>query len=273
MFFHTIESLIYTMYPLNLPVITIVTPSLNQGDFIEKTITSVLSQGYPHLEYIVIDGGSTDRTIEVLSRHSEKIKWRSQKDNGQTEAINIGMGMANGDIITYLNADDILLPGSLRIVGEIFTKHRNVQWLTGRCMIINDKGDNIRPSISLYKNLLLQLRSYHALLVTNYIAQPATFLRRSLMEKCGIFDEELRYVMDYEYWLRLWKTEPPMILDQELAGFRIHSNAKTTSAGHLSQYINEEERIIARYTKSLFWRLAHKAHRTLMTKSYSLINR
>jgi len=260
------------MNPLNLPVITIVTPSLNQGDFIEQTITSVLSQEYPRLEYVVIDGGSTDHTLDILSRYSGKIKWQSQEDNGQTEAINTGIGMTSGDIIAYLNADDILLPGSLNLVGELFMKHDNIQWLTGRCNIINSRGVSIRPAISLYKNLLLHLHSYHALLITNYISQPSTFMRRKLMEKSGLFDERLKYVMDYEYWLRAWKIEPPFILHNELSGFRIHGHAKTTYAGHSSQYIEEEKSIIARYTTSPLWRFAHDAHRTFMTKVYSLIN-
>ena len=257
----------------NLPSITIVTPSLNQGSFIEATIASVLSQKYPRLEYIIADGSSTDNTLDVLKKYSEVVKWYSKKDNGQTEAINNGMRMATGDIVAYLNADDILLPGSLFLVAEIFAKQKNIQWLTGQCRIIDENGKDIRPIIALYKNLLLYSRSDRGLLVTNYISQPATFWRRSLMEQCGLLDESLHYVMDYEYWLRLWKTAPPFILHKALAGFRVQSNSKTTSRGHLDGYIKEEQRIIARHTASHFWSVLHDVHRLLMTGAYALINR
>lgn len=257
----------------DLPSITIVTPSLNQGHFIEETIVSILSQKYPRLEYIIADGGSTDNTLEVLRKYSEKVKWYSRKDNGQTEAVNNGMRMASGEIVAYLNADDILLPGSLFLVGEMFKRHENILWLTGQCKIINEEGKDMRPLISLYKNLLLYLRSYRFLLMTNYVSQPATFWRRSLLEQCGWLDESLHYVMDYEYWLRLWKAAPPMILHTDLAGFRIQGNSKTTSAGHLNNYIEEEKRIIARHSESGFWGWMHDVHRLLMTGVYSFINR
>ena len=260
------------MSAINLPSITIVTPSLNQGCFIEETITSVLSQEYPNLEYIVTDGGSTDGTINILKKYSDRVKWHSKKDNGQTHAINIGLRMAAGEIVGYLNADDILLPNSLLQIGESFAENVNTQWLTGRCRIIDEEGHTIRPLIALYKNLYLYTKSYNALLITNYISQPATFWRKDILSTQGFLDENLKYVMDYEYWLRIWKTTPPAILHRELAGFRIQNNSKTTSSGHLDDYINEEIVIIERHSNSRFWKWMHDAHRLLMTGAYSLIN-
>jgi glycosyltransferase involved in cell wall biosynthesis len=257
----------------NLPSISIVTPSLNQGSFIEATINSVLSQQYPRLEYIIADGGSTDNTLDVLKKYSGRLHWYSKKDKGQTEAINNGMRKSSGELVAYLNADDILLPGTLLIVAEIFAKNAGVQWLTGRCRIIDENGKAIRPLIALYKNLLLYSRSYHGLLVTNYISQPATFWRRNLLETCGLLDEGLHYVMDYEYWLRLWQITPPFVLHKDLAGFRIQSNSKTTSAGHLDRYVEEEKRIVARHGRSRYWSFMHAAHRWLMTRAYAFINR
>ena len=259
--------------PSSLPLISIVTPSLNQGEYIERTIQSVLSQGYPQLEYIVLDGGSNDNTIDVLSKYTGQIIWKSEKDNGQTQAINKGITLAKGEIITYLNADDLLTPKSLWRVGEIFAKKPKVLWLTGRCKIINENDDEIRSIISIYKDLLLTTRNRNTLLVTNYISQPATFLRRNLIEKCGLFNEQLHYVMDYEYWLRAWQIAPPLVLKDTLAAFRVHKNAKTTSSGHSAKYISEEQIVIARHTNSRFWQVTHNIHRILMTKTYSIINR
>lgn len=256
-----------------LPRISIVTPSLNQGDFIEFTIQSVLSQDYPNLDYIVADGGSTDQTLSILNKFNKQITWVSEKDKGQTDAINKGFQLATGKIFAYLNADDILLPGSLNRVANIFVEHPETMWLTGRCRIIGANGKNVRRAIYLYKNFLLYLPSYRLLLVTNYISQPATFWRKELVNRCGFFDTNLNYVMDYEYWLRIWKIASPYIYHQDIAGFRIQRNSKTTSVGHLQDYIVEENRVVEKYSPSRIWCQLHDLHRMLMTKIYSFINR
>ncbi len=257
----------------NLPSISIVTPSLNQEKFIEATIQSVLEQGYPSLEYIVMDGGSTDGTLEILKKYDTSIRWFSEKDSGQTNAINKGLKLASGAILAYLNADDILMPGSLRLVAEQFLSHPEAGWITGRSRIIDEQGNAIRSSISLYKNALLLTRSYRLLLVTNYISQPATFWRRTLLDQCGLLDESFDYVMDYEYWFRLWKLTPPHIIHRELAGFRIQKMSKTTTLGHLGDYIEEEKRILRQYAPAGIWKKLHDLHRYGMTKVYSWINR
>lgn len=255
------------------PRISIVTPSLNQGDFIEITIRSVLSQEYPNLEYIIIDGGSTDGTLSILNRYGGQIHWISESDKGQTDAINKGLRLATGDVLSYVNADDILLPGSLREVGNIFKKHPEVQWLTGKCKIIDENGKDVRGAIYFYKNILLCLSSYRLLLLTNYISQPATFWRRELIDLCGLFDSNLNYVMDYEYWLRIWKVASPYIHSHDMAGFRIQRNSKTTSGGHLQDYVTEETLVVERHSPSKIWRRLHKVHRLLMTNIYRFVNR
>lgn len=255
------------------PSISIVTPSLNQGEFIENTILSVLSQDYPNLEYIVMDGGSSDNTLEVLKKYNERIKWVSEPDKGQTNAINKGLDLTHGSIFGYLNADDVLLPGTLQKVGNVFGSRLEVQWVTGQCRIINENNHEIRKAITIYKNLLLRFHSFPLLLTTNYISQPATFWRRDLMNEMGLLDEELHYVMDYEYWLRFSSKYPPAFIPEYLASFTIHTASKTTSSGHKDVYINEERDIIQRHTSSEFLIFMHNAHRYLMTWIYSLINR
>ena len=258
---------------VNYPKISLVTPSLNQGRFIEETIQSVLSQNYPNLEYIVMDGGSTDNTLAVLERYSNQLKWVSEKDTGQTNAINKGLRMACGEILAYLNADDLLLPGTLLKVANLFTKHPQTMWITGQCRIIDENNREIRKLITAYKNLWLHLRHPAILLITDYISQPSTFWRASVMHEMGYLDESLHYVMDYEYWLRLYAKYPPIFIPEYLAAFKIHPQSKTTSTGHKNVFIEEERNIIQRHTKSRLLMLLHNLHRLLMTSTYSLINR
>lgn len=255
------------------PRISIVTPSLNQGDFIEQTIQSILAQEYPNLDYIVVDGGSTDGTLSILNKFNGKIKWISERDSGQAEAINKGLRLATGEILTYVNADDILLSGSLALIANLFVANPNAKWLTGRCRIINENGKDVRSGIYIYKNCLLYSSSYHLLLLTNYISQPATFWRKGLLDHCGFFDTRLKYVMDYDYWLRLWKIIPPHILHQDIAGFRIHHKSKTTSGGHLQDYILEENQVVERHSPSKIWYQLHGLHRLFMTNVYRVMNR
>jgi glycosyltransferase involved in cell wall biosynthesis len=255
------------------PKISLITPSLNQGKFIEETIQSVLSQNYPNLEYIVMDGGSSDNTLSVLERYSTRLKWVSEKDNGQTDAINKGMRMVNGDILAYLNADDLLLPGTLLRVAQLFTENPETMWLTGQCLIIDEGNREIRKLITAYKNLWLRLRHPSILLITDYISQPATFWRASVIHAVGHMDDRLHYTMDYDYWLRLYSNYPPLFVPEYLAAFKIHPQSKTTSTGHKDVFIEEELSVIRRYTNSRILLQLHIFHRSLMTLVYSLLNR
>jgi len=185
------------------PKITIITPSFNQGQFIEKTILSILSQDYPNLEYFVIDGGSSDNTLQILEKYTERLTWISEPDRGQTDAINKGLRRATGDIVAYLNSDDLLSPNTLLEVGAIFAARPQTVWVTGQCLIVDENGREVRRLITMYKNILLRLRSFSLLLIMDYISQPATFWRRNIIEEIGMPNEKLHYVMDYEFWLRL----------------------------------------------------------------------
>ncbi len=214
----------------NLPKITVITPSFNQGEFIERTIESVLKQGYPNLEYFVIDGGSTDDTVSILKKYGKELKWVSEKDKGQSDAINKGLRRANGDIIAYLNSDDTYEPGALERVADFFTKNPSVKWVTGKCRIIDVNDKEVRKAITGYKNFLLRRYSYNILLVTNFISQPATFMRKEAFREFGLFDVDQHRVMDYDYWLKLGRLYRPGFIDEYLACFRVHRASKTSSS-------------------------------------------
>ena len=188
------------------PRISIITPSLNQRHFLEGTIKSVLNQNYPNLEYIVIDGESTDGTLELLDRYGDKIKWISERDNGQSDAINKGLAMATGEIIGIINSDDVYEEGVFLKIGECFQRYPDILWVTGKCRIINEEGEEVRRLITAYKNFWLWLNLKNSLYVLNYISQPATFWRKKLVDQIGLFSETLHLAMDYDYWLRAYQS-------------------------------------------------------------------
>jgi glycosyltransferase involved in cell wall biosynthesis len=259
--------------PSQYPKISIVTPSLNQGEFLGQTIQSVLFQVYPHLEYIVMDGGSSDQTLDILRSCSDRVKWVSEKDKGQADAINKGLHMASGEIVAYLNADDLLLPGALDKVARTFMEHPDAMWVTGRCRIITETGQETRKPITAYKNLWLRIHHPALLFITDYISQPATFWRASLFGEVGYLDESLHYALDYEYFLRLNGHYPLVILPDELAAFRVHSQSKNASAFHKNVYVDEDRVAVYRHTQSRTLRMLHNIHRWLMTAVYTVMNR
>ena len=255
------------------PKISIVTPSLNQGRFIEEMIQSVLSQGYPNLEFIVMDGGSSDNTVDILKRYSGQLKWVSEKDRGQTDAINKGLRIADGEILAYLNADDVFLPGTLFKVAQIFMEHPATMWVTGQCRIVDEDNREIRRLITAYKNFWLRFGQRFILLITDYISQPATFWRAKALEDFGYPDESLHYAMDYEYWLRLYSKYPPLFIPEYLAAFKVQPHSKTSTTGHKDIFVDEERAAVERHTNSKVLLALHDIHRWLMTSVYSIINR
>ncbi len=206
------------------PKISIITPSYNQGEFLEETILSVLNQRYANLEFMVVDGGSTDHSLEIIHRHARNLAWwTSEKDRGQTHAINKGLERATGDIVTYLNSDDLLLPGALHAVGRFFMTHTRESWLTGDCLFFGD----------VYPCGIWQfdpVPDVVHLLIGNQIAQPATFWKRRLTSELGLLDDQLNYCMDYEYWLRFMNAGKTLRRIQvPLAAFRHHGACKTNA--------------------------------------------
>lgn len=223
-----------------LPKITIITPSYNQGQFLGKTIESVLSQNYPNVEFLVMDGGSTDNSVEILRSYGKKIQWVSEKDKGQTDALIKGIARTSGEIIGYLNSDDLLKPGSLEAVGKIFQENSQVQWITGDYEIIDAQGNRQDEFVRWYKRVQREIMSLFPFLtgfflgINNPIIQPSTFWRRSLYNQVGGFKSELRYTMDYDLWLQFLEVSQPKIIPQVLSQFRIHGQSKGGS-----QFLNQ----------------------------------
>lgn len=248
---------------------SIIIPSLNQGHFIEQTINSILTQSYPYKEIIVCDGGSDDHTIEILKSYGTKIQWISEKDRGQAHAINKGLKLAKGDILTYLNADDMYCSHCLNIVNEFWLKHPDLMWVTGDYYIIDGVNCNIQKPISLYKNILRFFPTKSMLSIVNFIAQPSTFWTQKALDQIGYFDESLCYTMDYDYWFRLIQKYPLGIIHQKLSYFRIHHQSKSVQS--FQAQFAEELSIAQKYDSNSFRIYLHQLHNRIIVAIYNII--
>jgi glycosyltransferase involved in cell wall biosynthesis len=231
------------------PSISIITPSLNGGAYLRHTLNSILSQqGDFDLQWLVIDGGSTDETIPLLKSTTDpRLQWISQSDAGQTSAINKGSAMAKGDIVAWLNSDDLYAPGALATVAKAFEQNPDAQWLVGRCDIIDTAGNLARQNVTKYKNRRLDSFTFKSLLRMNFISQPAVFWRKSFGSSIGQLDESLYWTMDYDLWLRMAQARPPLIINQTLASFRVHDSSKSRG-GYRDQFA-EGYRVACRYAQ------------------------
>lgn len=205
------------------PRVSIVTPSFNQGPFLVRTIESVLSQRYPNIEYIVMDGGSTDASVEILRRYGDRLQWSSEKDHGQTDAINKGFARSTGQIRAYLNSDDTLEPDAIEKVVAFFGEHPDVDMVYGNANYV-DEQDRVTGSYNTADY------SFERLMFDCCICQPAAFWRSSIARLVGEFDASLHLVMDYDYWLRIDRAGGTIRrMPTLLANSRLYAGTKTLS--------------------------------------------
>ena len=233
------------------PRISLVTPSFNQGTFLERTIQSVLSQRYPNLEYLIMDGGSSDESVAIITRYAEQLAhWESQPDKGQSHAINKGFARSTGDIMAWLNADDILLPNALHAVGQIFRDFPHIQWLTSGSINL-DADDRL---------FFLQPPQRYYARWTQFFnhappPQPCTFWRRSLWDQAGGSVTEQSRFMDCELWLRFYEHAPLYIADTVFGAWRAHpSSYSLQQRAHLHAEIDAAQRPhLARFLDQRWW--------------------
>jgi glycosyltransferase involved in cell wall biosynthesis len=246
---------------MSRPRISVVTPTLNQAAFLGRALDSVLSQeGDFDLEFLVMDGGSGDGTADLLRRYEGRLSWRSEKDAGQADAINKGLRASTGEIVGWLNSDDLLYPGALARVAAAFAASPAAQWLHGGCEIVDERDRPIRRWVTAYKDFRCRRYSRRALLVENFVSQMTVFWRRSAMDRVGLLDPSLRYTFDYEYWLRLSALGDPLYLPERLAAFRWYATSK--SGGEFERQFAEDLEVFRRHAPPGALLRLHKRLRT-----------
>jgi len=227
--------------------ISIITTNYNTEKYIERTIKSVLNQkGNFELEYIITDGASTDGSLDIIKKYKDRLKYISEKDKGQSDGINKGLKMATGDIVAFLNADDVYTEGTLDKVVKYFKDNPDCMWLTGYCRIIDENDKQVKKYITEYKNSKLRKFSFEQLLIEDSISQPATFWRRKLHDEFGYIDESLHFAMDQDLWARFARKYKLHLIPEYLAEFRFTSDTKTGSS--VGKTLRESKLVAERYT-------------------------
>jgi glycosyltransferase involved in cell wall biosynthesis len=224
----------------SLPSIAIVTPSYNTGRYIGPCVRSVLEQDYPHVDYLVMDGGSTDNTVDVLKSFGPRLRWVSQKDKGQSDAIVRGFQNTRGEILGWLNSDDTFEPGALRAVAEFFAAHPEVDVVYGDADYTDTQDRHIARCVHIEPYSKDRLFHY-----SDFLVQPATFFRRRIYDKVGGVDVSIHWAMDYDLWLRMAAAGARFAyLPKRLAHFRWLYDNKTATGSH--KRLDEIERILGR---------------------------
>ena len=206
----------------NLPKVSVITPSYNQGRFLEASILSVLGQDYPNLEYIVVDGGSKDESLEIIKKYQDRLAWWvSEKDKGHADALNKGFSHATGEILAWLNSDDIYFPGAVSEAVSILINHPKVGMVYGGADLIDDEGATVGQFASKQTSYRQMLRG------SVHIPQATTFFRTDLWRKVGPLDLSLFFSFDYDLWVKIAKVSQVLYVPKRWAKFRIHGEGKT----------------------------------------------
>jgi glycosyltransferase involved in cell wall biosynthesis len=205
-----------------LPLVSIVTPSLNKGRFIEETILSIKNQTYPRIEHIVIDGGSTDETLDILRKYSDSLVWVSEPDKGQYDASNKGLRMAKGEILGWLMADDTYMPWAVETAVKFLVENPDVAMVYGKCPFIDEEGKVIREFASEPFDLARLVRG-------NIIPSPAVFFKKEILDSVGYFDTNLYMSADYDLFIRIGMKFRIEYIPRPLATYRLYPGTKTTS--------------------------------------------
>ncbi len=247
-----------------LPRISVVTPSYNQAKFLTATMESIHSQNYPDLEHIVIDGGSTDGSVEIIERYADKLTyWISEPDNGQTDAIAKGFDRATGEIFCWLNSDDLLEPWTLAEVAEYFNKNPEVEFVYGDSLWIDDEGTTIKPKREHGFSHLVWFYDH------NFLPQPSSFWRRGLYERVGGVDRSFENAMDADLWARFAAVTRPRHVRRPWSRMRWYPEQKNTARRDVSKeelsavqgrYIPDDPRVVrlAKHSAARIWRVVLK---------------
>jgi glycosyltransferase involved in cell wall biosynthesis len=224
----------------HLPRVSLITPSYNSAGYLRAAIDSVLGQDYPHVDYLVMDGGSTDGTVALLREYGDKVRWVSQKDKGQADAIARGFQQTSGSILGWLNADDVLKPEAVRVAVEAFLANPEAALIYGEADFIDQTGDVIAPCTVVEPFVRQRLIDYG-----DYIIQPAAFFSRAAYDSVGGLDTSLHWAMDWDLWIRLAQSHEFVYVENVLASYRWLGSNKTAMGGF--DRLDEVEAVAQKY--------------------------